>query len=135
MKNKERNTGPLFLYNPATQTNRSLVKSVENKRIRGPTSTKFQNQKYQFLILISHDRVRKIPASRRDIFEAVTNVSLKNLYDERNHLKNDTLPRKISRAFFQFSMLDNKKFLGEKFNLDDLTKKLFILDYYIFIRK
>lgn len=77
MKNKERNTGPLFLYNPATQTNRSL-KSVENKRIRGPTSTKFQNQKYQFLILISHDRVRKIPASRRDIFEAVTNVSLKN---------------------------------------------------------
>lgn len=75
MKNKERNTGPLFLYNPATQTNRSL-KSVENKRIRGPT--KFQNQKYQFLILISHDRVRKIPASRRDIFEAVTNVSLKN---------------------------------------------------------
>lgn len=32
-------------------------------------------------------------------------------------------------------MLDNKKFLGEKFNLDDLTKKLFILDYYIFIRK
>lgn len=76
MKNKERNTGPLFLYNPATQTNRSLVKSVENKRIRGPT--KFQNQKYQFLILILHDRVRKIPASRRDIFEAVTNVSLKN---------------------------------------------------------
>lgn len=76
MKNKERNTGPLFLYNPATQTNRSLVKSVENKRIRGPT--KFQNQKYQFLILISHDRVRKIPVSRRDIFEAVTNVSLKN---------------------------------------------------------
>ena len=132
MKNKERNTGPLFLYNPATQTNRSL-KSVENKRIRGPTSTKFQNQKYQFLILISHDRVRKIPASRRDIFEAVTNVSLKNLYDERNHLKNDTLPRKISRAFFQFSMLGNKKFLGKKFNLDDLTKKLFILDYYIFI--
>lgn len=76
MKNKERNTGPLFLYNPATQTNRSLVKSVENKRIRGPT--KFQNQKYQFLILIAHDRMRKIPASRRDIFEAVTNVSLKN---------------------------------------------------------